>query len=79
MLSINYNGFGLSKRGIVLWQAASIALIRVVWWERNARILRIKQEIQSIFETLLFSLLLFGLSIPRFLRGLPLMCYNLIG
>ena len=38
MLSINYNDFGLSKRGIVLWQAASIALIWVVWRERNARI-----------------------------------------
>ena len=31
MLSINYNGFGSSKRGIVLWQAVSIALIWVVW------------------------------------------------
>ena len=38
MLSINYNGFGLFKRGIVLWQAASIALIWTVWRERNARI-----------------------------------------
>ena len=38
MLSINYNGFGLSRRGIVLWHAAYIALIWVVWWERNARI-----------------------------------------
>ena len=38
---------------------------------------RIKQEIQSIFGTLLFSLPLFGLFVPRFLRGLPLMCYNL--
>ena len=38
MLSINYNGFGLSKRGIVLWQAVCIAMIWVVWRERNARI-----------------------------------------
>ncbi|KAJ9700981.1 hypothetical protein PVL29_006352 [Vitis rotundifolia] len=38
MMSINFKGFGNSKRGIVLWQAASIALIRVVWWERNATI-----------------------------------------
>ena len=38
MLSINYNGFGLSKRGIVLWQAASIALIWVLWREKNTRI-----------------------------------------
>ncbi|RVW91093.1 hypothetical protein CK203_039951 [Vitis vinifera] len=30
MLSTNFNGFGSSKRGIVLWQAACIALIWVV-------------------------------------------------
>ena len=30
MMSIKFNGFESSKRGIVLWQAASIALIRVV-------------------------------------------------
>ena len=42
MLSINYEGFGLSKREIVLWQAACIALIWVVWRERNARIFEIK-------------------------------------
>ncbi|RVW65169.1 Alanine--tRNA ligase [Vitis vinifera] len=29
MMSIKFNGFGSSKRGIALWQAASIALIRV--------------------------------------------------
>ena len=38
MLSINYKGFGLFKRRIVLWQATCIALIWVVWWEINARI-----------------------------------------
>ena len=38
MMSIKFNGFGSSKRGIVLWQAASIALIWVVWRERNAMI-----------------------------------------
>ena len=38
MMYINYKGFSLSKRGIVLWQTACIALIWVVWWERNARI-----------------------------------------
>ena len=38
MLSSNFNGFGSSKRGIVLWQNACIALMCVVWRERNARI-----------------------------------------
>ena len=41
--------------------------------------LRIKQGIQSLYGTLLFPLLLFGLIVPRFLRGLPLMRYILIG
>ena len=44
MMSIKFNGFGSSKRGIVLWQAVSIALIRVVWWERNARIFEDKAK-----------------------------------
>ena len=38
MITINYKGIGKSKRGIVLWQTACIALIWVVWRERNARI-----------------------------------------
>ena len=38
MLSITFSGFGLSRRGIVLWQAVCIALIWVVWRERNTRI-----------------------------------------
>ncbi|RVX11532.1 Transposon TX1 uncharacterized 149 kDa protein [Vitis vinifera] len=73
MMSIKFKGFGNSKRGIVLWQAASIALIRVVWWERTQGFLRIKQGIQGSFGTLLFSLLPFELSVPRHLRGFPLM------
>ena len=28
MMSIKFNGFGSSKRGIVLWEVASVALIR---------------------------------------------------
>ena len=38
MMSINYKGFGLSKKGIVLWQTACTTLIWVVWRERNFRI-----------------------------------------
>ncbi|RVW47665.1 Protein PIR [Vitis vinifera] len=36
MLSITYSGFGLSRRGIVLWQAACIALIWVVRYNYSA-------------------------------------------
>ena len=49
MMSIKFKGFGTSKRGIVLWQAASIALIRVVWWERNARIFEDKARNSEYF------------------------------
>ncbi|RVW74521.1 hypothetical protein CK203_053800 [Vitis vinifera] len=73
MMSIKFKGFGNSKRGIVLWQAASIALIRVVWWERNARIFEDKARNSKFLWDSMFSLLPFGLSIPRHLRGFPLM------
>ena len=38
VMFINYKGFGISKRGIVLWQNTCIALIWVVWRKRNATI-----------------------------------------
>ena len=40
---------------------------------------RIKQGIQKVFGILFFSLLLFGLFVPRFLREPPSLSYNLIG
>nr|CAN76341.1 hypothetical protein VITISV_026820 [Vitis vinifera] len=55
MMSIKFNGFGSSKRGIVLWQAASIALIRVVWWERNARIFEDKaRNSEYLWDSIVF-------------------------
>ena len=60
MLSINYNGFGLSKRGTILWQAACIAIIWVVWRERNTRIFQDKskefRESLGFYSFLCFSL-----------------------
>ncbi|RVX11628.1 Pre-mRNA-processing protein 40C [Vitis vinifera] len=78
MMSIKFNGFGSSKRGIVLWQATSIALIWVVWWERNARIFEDKARNSEYLWDSIFSLLLFGLSVPRvtttflIVKGFPL-------
>ena len=55
MLSITYNGFGLSRRGIVLWQAACIALIWVVWQERDARIFQDKaRNPKSLWDSIFF-------------------------
>ncbi|KAJ9678120.1 hypothetical protein PVL29_022881 [Vitis rotundifolia] len=55
MLSTNFNGFGSSKRGVVLWQAACIALIWVVWRERNARIFEDKaRNSENIWDMIHF-------------------------
>ncbi|RVW84964.1 hypothetical protein CK203_039503 [Vitis vinifera] len=55
MMSINYKGFGTSKRGIVLWQNACITLIWVVWQERNARYLRIKfRNSENLWDSIHF-------------------------
>ena len=55
MMSINYKGFGLSKRGIVLWQDACIALIWVVWRERNARIFEDKaRNSENLWDSIHF-------------------------
>ncbi|RVX11275.1 LINE-1 retrotransposable element ORF2 protein [Vitis vinifera] len=47
MFFTNFNGFGSSKRGVVLWQDACIALMWVVWRERNARIFEDKFAIMG--------------------------------
>ncbi|RVX09479.1 Transposon TX1 uncharacterized 149 kDa protein [Vitis vinifera] len=55
MMYIKFKGFDNSKRGIVLWQAASIALIRVVWWERNARIFENKaRNSEFLWDSIVF-------------------------
>ena len=38
IMLISYKGLGSTNRGKVLWQFACLALMWVVWWERNARI-----------------------------------------
>ena len=50
-----YKGFGLSKRGIVLWQTACIALIWVVWRERNVRIFEDKaRNLENLWDSIHF-------------------------
>ncbi|RVX09419.1 hypothetical protein CK203_015227 [Vitis vinifera] len=72
MLSINYNGFGLSKRGIVLWQAVSIALIWVVWRERNVRIFEDKaRNLEYLWDSIYFLASLWAFCSKVF-KGTPL-------
>ncbi|RVX22469.1 LINE-1 retrotransposable element ORF2 protein [Vitis vinifera] len=72
MLSTNFNGFGSSKRGIVLWQDACIALMWVVWQERNARIFYDKvRNSEYLWDSIRFlaSLLAFC---SKVFKGIPL-------
>ena len=55
MMYIKFNGFGSSKREIALWQAANIALIRIVWRERNARIFEDKsRNSEFLWDSIVF-------------------------
>ena len=72
MMTIKFKGFGNSKRGIVLWQAASIALIRVVWWERNARIFEDKaRNSEYLWDSIVFLASLWAFCSKAF-KGIPL-------
>ncbi|RVX08287.1 hypothetical protein CK203_017628 [Vitis vinifera] len=72
MMSIKFKGFGTSKRGIVLWQAASIAPIRVVWWERNARIFQDKaRNSEFLWDSIVFLASLWAFCSKAF-KGNPL-------
>ena len=55
MMSINYKGFGNSKRGVVLQQNACITLIWVVWRGRNARIFEDKaRNSENLWDSIYF-------------------------
>ena len=72
MMSINYKGFGTSKRGIVLWQNACIALIWVVWRERNARIFEDKvRNSKNLWDSIHFLASLWAYCSTVF-KGIPL-------
>ena len=72
MISINYKGFRLSKRGIVLWQAACIALIWVVWQERNASICEDKaRNLKNLWNSIHFLASLWVFCSMVF-KGIPL-------
>ncbi|RVX22600.1 hypothetical protein CK203_012727 [Vitis vinifera] len=79
MMFINYKGFGKSKRGVILWQNASIALIWVVWRERNARIFEDKaRSAGNLWDSIHFLASLWAFCSAGF-KGTPLTYYNLIG
>ena len=72
MLSITFNDFGLSRRGMVLWQATCIALIWVVWRERNVRILEAKvRNSEYLWDSIFFLASLWAFCSKVF-KGTPL-------
>ncbi|RVW87823.1 hypothetical protein CK203_039735 [Vitis vinifera] len=77
MLSITFNDFGLSRRGMVLWQATCIALIWVVWRERNARIFLDKaRNPESLWDSIFFLASLWAFCSKVF-KGIPLIVLQL--
>ena len=72
MISINYKGFGNSKRGMVLWQNVCITLIWVVWRERNARIFEDKaRNSENLWDSIYFLASLWAFCSAVF-KGIPL-------
>ncbi|RVW40626.1 Transposon TX1 uncharacterized 149 kDa protein [Vitis vinifera] len=62
----------VAQRGIVLWQVASIALIWVVWWERNARIFEDKaRNSEFLWDSIVFLASLWAFCSKAF-KGIPL-------
>ena len=72
MFFTNFNGFGSSKRGVVLWQDACIALMWVVWRERNARIFEDKARNSGcLWDSICFLASLWAFCSKVF-KGIPL-------
>ncbi|RVW69991.1 Transposon TX1 uncharacterized 149 kDa protein [Vitis vinifera] len=77
MMYIKFNGFGSSKRRIALWQAANIALIRIVWRERNARIFEDKaRNSEFLWDSIVFLASLWAYCSKVF-KGTPLNALHL--
>ena len=77
MMFINYKGFDNSKRGMVLWKNACIALIWVVWRERNARIFKDKaRNPESPWDSNFFLAALWAFCSKVF-KGTPLIVLQL--
>ena len=72
MMFINYKGFGKSKRGVILWQNACIALIWVVWRERNAMIFDYKaRNSENLWDSIHFLASFWAYCLAGF-KGIPL-------
>ncbi|RVW71380.1 putative ribonuclease H protein [Vitis vinifera] len=72
MMYIKFNGFGSSKRGIALWQAANITIIRIVWRERNARIFEDKaRNSEALWDSIVYLASLWAYCSKVF-KGTPL-------
>ena len=72
MMTINFKGLGRSKRGLVLCQSTCIALIWIVWRERNVRIFEDKaRNLEALWDTIHF-LASFLASCTSTFKGIPL-------
>ena len=75
MMSISYRRLGNTNRGKVLWKLACLALVWVVWWERNARIFENRVRSSKGLWDMIFFIASFWPSCSTTLKDVP---FNLI-
>ena len=72
MITIANKGMGNSNGGLVLWQNACLALIWVVWWERNAKFFEDMMRTSEVLWDTIHFLASFWASCTMFFKGIPL-------
>ena len=72
MMTINFKGLGRSKRGLVLCQSTCIALIWIVWRERNVRIFEDKNRNSEALCDTIHSFASFWASCTTTFKDIPL-------
>ena len=69
MMSISYKGLGNMSRGKVLWKLACLALMWVVWWEKNVRIFEDKARSSKGLWDIIFFVASFCVSCSTTFKG----------
>ena len=69
MMSISYKGLGNMSRGKVLWKLAFLALMWVVWWEKNVRIFEDKARSSKGLWDIIFFIASFCVSCSITFKG----------
>ncbi|KAK9269013.1 hypothetical protein L1049_000781 [Liquidambar formosana] len=72
MFEVDFRGFGWSNRAKVLWSSVILAILWVIWIERNARIFRdVYEDLDSIWDKVCFLASLWA-SVDKSFKDIPL-------